>query len=1535
MAADDINSRLRDIYATILHPEGEGKRYLDEFTEARLADQFSQQAAEQLGDPEPTPMDLSSPNPFDRQYPPPVSRFAEGGAVWPTEPSGDPPSFNFNTPAPMESGPPAQVYAEGGTVDFPWDVGSDDYGAGRFTRSPAERRAVRERAISQHVPAESEEWNRFISHPQGPLGYGMEAVGRLDRAAGAASQGDNALSARDYWDFISPDPQLRREYGYPGAAADALSMASFGATGKIGKALGWAAPLIYGAGEGVAGALGFAGGGKVAKIIKEIGNKFGSYQGSRIQRAADETNLERLSSQGLRDAFDPESYNLFVSMPPGDFQDYASLIPKSASEATPYPRAHNVPGRLPPEDKQTQDWYLDGIARMLQRTGAYAAPDLVLGKTLDNLTNVVEHEGRHRMMAMDRLGDPRSLVQLRPTGRTVGFNDMEPEERVDWLTQKYFPHGKGTLVVPQGLPGPWPSSPIRSEPYADGGLVADPLAGHGLTPAPAAPQPEAPKPQTAFGSHDGSANAATGNTSGTVGGSGVSSESAVGGTGGVGGSASSEAGAGGSAAAGVGGDDGGTYAGGGSVDKIRRGLTKAYGELFNKPISVAVPEKVLPNIIDDGRFKTQFETGRSRGMFDPEVRAREEAKMFGLPLDLPPEMRPVYGHIADRDATHHAMGYGDWNAVLKPEVKDRSTFYFGDSLETKPEYGPYHIGKGMFDPGNSAKFQSWLDMLEKHGQHSYEKPPTSIRELADSWHGTPGGYIEAQVHGGLPWGDVNALLAKRPYGPGAGRSRFSENFDMPRDLGDMLMRQSDRAGVPAYAKFKPGGKELTADEFSQFVKTGMKPEQQQWLRANPGMRWEDIGTDELKGIGYANGGRVLSLVERLVGGKPKEVKLPGGATMPAYPIKEFEDVAEKFAGRYGNQYPIDEFPKLDEDRARKIAEAYELMQHNPADPRVKRAYDALIDETMDQYKALEGTGARFEFLKPGEGDPYAASPSLGYKDLVENGRLKVFPTEQGYGTQTDISDNPLLRRVGRVGDLDNATANDAFRVVHDALGHFGPGNPFFRAPGEERAWLAHSRAYSPDALPAATSETRGQNSWVNFGPRSAENKGASGADTIYADQKAGLLPEWMYEPDGKPGYRDGGKVLKGAKRFLIDPLRESFSGIYKDPDQLVREAKEHMVPDPGKEGPMYRLFGHTRDSLDELSQGNRDLDSIKPFLGGEHPFNLSGTADVSPQVLTNRNAGRLVNMLGEALEDPAMRTTRSWYEMSPMYDVMNEIGTGDKAMRDLNNRTAVMSAGSDPRTEINRGFHANWLAGQGRLEDFVRHGGTPDHLRDGDFPDDLRSLMGHAYHATAHLPNLLEYEATGRLWPSKHKVPTYAAATDPKNPYSARPIADSHFNRILGYPDVSTATTEAVRQGVPSGTQYSDIVPWFNDKVAGKLDIRPRDAQALLWNVGGPQTGVRYIGPPKLEMIADYMDEVARLRQIDPMQARDQLLRGEIGGAWEHGSQAPFAEGGSVTDLDNQYMSQFYARGGSVGDVLPLKDEPDDFLGHLSMYYGV
>lgn len=211
--------------------------------------------------------------------------------------------------------------------------------------------------------------------------------------------------------------------------------------------------------------------------------------------------------------------------------------------------------------------------------------------------------------------------------------------------------------------------------------------------------------------------------------------------------------------------------------------------------------------------------------------------------------------------------------------------------------------------------------------------------------------------------------------------------------------------------------------------------------------------------------------------------------------------------------PFQAHEPLNPDRATAIAGEYDRMKHAPDDPAVKRSYDAMAQETLDQYRQLKDAGLEFTFNKDGV-DPYAASPALGYKDLKDNGRLSIFPTDAGFGSSAfDPKQNPLLAQSGFKFGGQPAMVNDVFRAVHDAYGHFGTGNAFFRAPGEERAWANHSKMYSPDAQGAMTSETRGQNSWVNYGPHGEANRKASGADTVYADQKTGLMPEWTWDKD--------------------------------------------------------------------------------------------------------------------------------------------------------------------------------------------------------------------------------------------------------------------------------------------------------------------------------------------------------------------------------------------------------------------------------------
>jgi hypothetical protein len=199
--------------------------------------------------------------------------------------------------------------------------------------------------------------------------------------------------------------------------------------------------------------------------------------------------------------------------------------------------------------------------------------------------------------------------------------------------------------------------------------------------------------------------------------------------------------------------------------------------------------------------------------------------------------------------------------------------------------------------------------------------------------------------------------------------------------------------------------------------------------------------------------------------------------------------------------------KVNPEVSSKIAEAYSALKHSPDDPAVQKAYKALIDETTQQYKNMQKEGISISKIKEGMQNPYPTSKSM-IEDVAKNKHLWYYPTEQGFGSGgVDSSKHPMLQATNLLDDEGKPMlANDIFRAVHDYEGHYKGGNKF-GATGEERAYQQHKKMFSPEAVKALTTETRGQNSWVNYGPYGEANR-ANPANATYADQKAGLLPDW-------------------------------------------------------------------------------------------------------------------------------------------------------------------------------------------------------------------------------------------------------------------------------------------------------------------------------------------------------------------------------------------------------------------------------------------
>ncbi|CAB4165374.1 hypothetical protein UFOVP821_44, partial [uncultured Caudovirales phage] len=237
----------------------------------------------------------------------------------------------------------------------------------------------------------------------------------------------------------------------------------------------------------------------------------------------------------------------------------------------------------------------------------------------------------------------------------------------------------------------------------------------------------------------------------------------------------------------------------------------------------------------------------------------------------------------------------------------------------------------------------------------------------------------------------------------------------------------------------------------------------------------------------------------------------GGNPVTFGPMAAARAAAIAYCASAGIVYrPPNHYVKVDSARGRRIAAAYDAMQHDPYDPLVRASYEALAAETVAQYEAMLKTGIVIEFNPPGI-DPYG-NPRNAVLDIVNNNHLYIFSTDDGYGTtgitEKDLAENPMLAMSTHMMGGRPARINDLFRAVHDYFGHAKEGIGF-RAEGEENAWQQHMAMYSAKARPAATVELRGQNSWLNFGPHAEFNKTANGADTKYAEQKIGLLPDWV------------------------------------------------------------------------------------------------------------------------------------------------------------------------------------------------------------------------------------------------------------------------------------------------------------------------------------------------------------------------------------------------------------------------------------------
>ena len=168
-------------------------------------------------------------------------------------------------------------------------------------------------------------------------------------------------------------------------------------------------------------------------------------------------------------------------------------------------------------------------------------------------------------------------------------------------------------------------------------------------------------------------------------------------------------------------------------------------------VAIAVPSDVVHDILDDGRFLSQFEANDSGGALDPDMRAMMETALFDHHPHVNPEHRPIYGYVAPNGdvTTGGVRQYGDARFVLKPETVHRATMTVGDTLNTHATPIPMVGDVSERDIFNASA----RTIIGDEGQKLVRSGPSRFAD----WH-----YFEAQIHGGVTLDDVVEVHLPHP-----------------------------------------------------------------------------------------------------------------------------------------------------------------------------------------------------------------------------------------------------------------------------------------------------------------------------------------------------------------------------------------------------------------------------------------------------------------------------------------------------------------------------------------------------------------------------------------------------------------------------------------------------------------------------------------------------------------------------------------------------------------------------------------------------
>lgn len=531
-----------------------------------------------------------------------------------------------------------------------------------------------------------------------------------------------------------------------------------------------------------------------------------------------------------------------------------------------------------------------------------------------------------------------------------------------------------------------------------------------------------------------------------------------------------------------------------------------------------------------------------------------------------------------------------------------------------------------------------------------------------------------------------------------------------------------------------------------------------------------------------------------------------------------------------------------EDQGRQIADLYEALPHDPSSPIVRESYDAFKRETLAQYRHLVDQGVKFE---PVVADPYPNSAAM-IDDVRTNQRIKYFLTDPN----SLPADHPLAEGTGVFAGDRELVYNDLFRGVHDYFGHAAEGFQF-GARGEHNAWAAHTQMYSPQARPAMSFETRGQNSWVNFNqalrrpdgsiPRKGDPDFVPPQERPFAEQKANVLPYDYSDPTELPPLerRQSGGESRGLRAG--DPQAEAISAeaqgaVFQDLQARAGSVEPyHGGLDPvtalqrevtlRETLPVTRSLPQRPGSAAELADARVRRDKRNKDSRARRSADIErGLAAIPGELDAYRGARRDVRRAIEhnysMLPDPvtfahaAIRGSeaRGWYQGSGQ-------ALQETFREDAPRFTALLAATSPQKSvqvnlEVALDLWGNWnMAGRPTDEATLREiiASVPAVLPESDTNNILRALQGDAERLATGDPTLLSGPKVG---------PFYANLLGAVNPV----VNDTHMAR--GYGTLPTRVGKRGRS-LAQNAMVRNAAKEF-ERITGHA-VDPREMQEMAW----------------------------------------------------------------------------------------------------------